>query len=305
MTHPSDWAELPFFLAVVRAGSLRAAAETIGSTHATVDRQVRALEETYGVRLFDRSKSGLKLTAAGEALVPMAEAAEQNVIGARRRLQGLDREAAGTVILSVPTPIAFDVLPPIVAGFSAEYPDIDLEISATNRFEDLTRAEADVSLRIAYEVSDNVVGRRVLQYTRGIFASQAYLDKYWSERGAQGQGLHWIGWRDTVNPPQWVLDSPFPRAAIRHGSRDGLVVSSLVQQGLGMSYLPTYVTHYAPKLVPVPGTVQDPDRSLWILLHTDLRRTTRVRLVVEYLARELKARRAMFTTVSNHDNRRA
>ena len=82
-----DWARLPYFLAVARGGSLRAAAEATGGTHATVDRNLKALETTYGVRLFERSKAGLVLTPAGEALVPMAEEAEAAVIAGRRRLQ--------------------------------------------------------------------------------------------------------------------------------------------------------------------------------------------------------------------------
>ena len=78
-----DWTGLPYFLAVQRSGSLRAAAEQLGATHATVDRHLRALEASYGVRLFDRTKRGLVLTEAGRTLVPQAEAAEEAVVAAR------------------------------------------------------------------------------------------------------------------------------------------------------------------------------------------------------------------------------
>lgn len=72
----NDWAQLPYFLAVARFGSLRAAAEEMGATHATVDRNLKALEQAYGACLFNRSRCGLKLTPAGEALILMAETAE-------------------------------------------------------------------------------------------------------------------------------------------------------------------------------------------------------------------------------------
>jgi DNA-binding transcriptional LysR family regulator len=75
MVRAMDWAELPYFLAVARAGSLRAAAEHVGGTHATVDRHLKSLEASFGVRLFERTRAGLALTTAGEALVPLAEAA--------------------------------------------------------------------------------------------------------------------------------------------------------------------------------------------------------------------------------------
>ena len=89
-----NWAELPYYLAVARKGSLRSAADSLGATHATVDRHLKSLEASFSVRLFDRTRTGLALTEAGEALVPLAEEAEMAVIAARRRLSGLDREAA-------------------------------------------------------------------------------------------------------------------------------------------------------------------------------------------------------------------
>ncbi len=294
MTKAIDWAELPYFLAVARTGSLRAAADLVGGTHATVDRHLRALEAAYSVRLFERSTTGLSLTPAGESLLPMAEEAELAVIGARRRIEGLDREAAGTVRVTVPPALAYDVLPPIFARFADQHPDIDLDITVTDRFQDLTRSEADVSVRVAFEVTDDVIGRRILQYTSGIYASRDYLARNWETAGHRGEGLHWIGWGDSSPMPDWVRSSPFPNASLRHTVREGYMVMHMIHQGQGMSYLPCFVEKYLPGLVRVPGTEATPDRSIWLLLHADLRKTTRVRLFVDYMAQELKAMRSEF-----------
>ena len=127
MKHPAaDWSQLPHFLAVARTGSLRAAAEVLGSTHATVDRNLKALEQAYGVRFFDRSSSGLALTTAGEALLPLAEGAETSVIAARRKLAGLDREPRGNVRLSVAPMFATTILPPIIKRFAEAHPEVDV-----------------------------------------------------------------------------------------------------------------------------------------------------------------------------------
>ena len=291
-----DWARLPFFLEVARGGSLRAAAEALGATHATVDRNLRALESAYGVRLFERSRAGLTLTSAGETLLPLAEEAEQSVIAARRRLQGLDREATGTVRLSVPTPFATVMLPKILAGFKAAHPGIDLDITVTNKLQSISRSETDVSLRIAYQVDDDVVGRKVLQYAMGIYASRAYI----AETGARarpgfgGEGLEWLGWGGSTSVPDWVRESPFPKAEVRWRVRSPTMITHLVRAGLGMSYLPCWVAHFVPDLMRVPGTEVTLDRSIWLLLHSDLRRTTRVRLLVDHLARELRELRPVF-----------
>jgi len=295
-----DWAELPYFLAVARSGSLRAASQSVGGSHATIDRHLKALEASYGVRLFERSTTGLGLTLAGEQLLPLAEAAETAVINARRRVQGLDREAAGAVRVTVPPSLAYNVLPPIFARFCTRHPDIELDIVVTDQIQDLTRQEADVSVRVAHEVSDDVVGRRLLRYASGIYASQAYLDRHWAGRGVHGEGLHWIAWGDSVARPEtgqvpaWVRASPFPRARMRHRARDGYMITHLVKEGQGMSYLPCYLSDYVSGLVRVPETEVWLDRSIWLLLHADLRRTTRVRLFVDHMVGELKAMRAAF-----------
>jgi len=289
-----DWAELPYFLAVARSGSLRAASQSVGGSHATIDRHLKALEASYGVRLFERSTTGLGLTLAGEQLLPLAEAAETAVINARRRVQGLDREAAGAVRVTVPPSLAYNVLPPIFARFCARHPDIELDIVVTDRIQDLARLEVDVSVRVAHQVTDDVVGRRLLRYASGVYASQGYLDRHWAGRGSGGEGLHWIGWGDSVARPDWVRDSPFPRAPLRHNARDGYMITHMVKQGLGMSYLPCYLSDYEAGLVRVPDTEVWLDRSIWLLLHADLRKTTRVRLLVDHMVDELKAMRAVF-----------
>ena len=113
MKDASEWADFPYFLAVAQTGSLRAAAQRLGSTHATVSRHLESLETAYGITLFNRSVDGLSLTLAGDELLPRAQQAEIAVIGARRRLSGLDREAKGDVRIYVPGSLAFNILPGI------------------------------------------------------------------------------------------------------------------------------------------------------------------------------------------------
>jgi DNA-binding transcriptional LysR family regulator len=289
-----DWTQIPYFLEIARSGSLRAATEKLGVTHATVNRNLQALEDSYGVRLFDRSRSGLTLTSAGETLFPIAEEAERSIISGRRKLQGLDREATGLVRLSIPTVFASMVMPEILVGFSDAYPEIELEVSVTNRFENLNRAEADVSVRVAHNVDDDVVGRKVLQYSQGIFASKPYLAQHFEKAGKLGEGLCWLGWGDRRVSMNWVKNSPFPKAEIKNCIRSPTLMSHMICNGAGMSYLPCFVAQLYPQLVQVPGTDFTPDRSIWILLHSDLQRTTRVRLLVDFLVKKLREQRSIF-----------
>ena len=289
-----DWADLPYFLAIANEGSFRAAATQLGSTHATVSRHLESLEKAYGSRLFNRSVEGLSLTLAGEELLPLAVRAEEAVLNARRRLIGLDREASGRVRVSVPPGLAYNVLPEIFADFAGKYPDIDLQIVVTNVFQDLTRNETDVSVRAAFGVTEDVLGRKLLQYRGHYFANADYIKRHIPDAGPLGEGLTWIGWGNRSEEKAWAKTSPFPNADFRHVAREGIMQVHMAEQGMGMVALPCYARHFSTKLQVVPGTQTYPDRSIWLLLHSDLRSAVRVRLFVEFVSSEIKKRRGIF-----------
>jgi len=286
-----DWEQMPYFLAIARAGSLRAAAEALGTTHGMVNRRLQALETAYGVRLFNRARRGLTLTRAGETLLPMAEEAETLFLGARRRLQGLDNQESGIVRFSLTGTMAYEIVSPILVEFFEAYPDIDLQILVSDRFEDIRRLATDVSLQFAHEVTEDMVARKFHPLALAPYASRSYLDRYLPEAGPNGEGLHWIGWDEAERHLPWVDDSAFPAAEIRHATTDHVLQISLARHGFGMvSTVPHFAAIY-PELIPVPGATPQLDRNLWILLHSDLRRTTRVRRFIDFLAAGLKALR--------------
>ncbi len=285
---PSDWETMPFFLAVARGGSLRAGAATMNASHVTVNRNIQILETSYGVQLFTRSRRGFQLTTAGEALMPLAEEAERIFLGARRRVDGLDRSETGTIRFSLSPMMAYDVVAPILARFFTTYPEIDIEFRLTDRKEDINRAETDVSLRVAYEVTDDVVARKLYPIAIGTYASRNYLENVVSRAEPGGAGLCWIGWTGPGNDTSLLSQSPFPLATVRHASDEGYMHLSLVRQGCGLSKLPVIYEHLYPDLYQVPGTETELSRTMWILLHTDLRRTVRVRRFVDFLADGLR-----------------
>ena len=104
---PNDWEQMPYFLAVARAGSLRGAAEALGTTHVKVNRHINALEAAYGVALVRRSQRGISLTPAGAKLLPIAEDAEGTFLHARRSLMGLDQQMTGDIHFSTSGPLGF------------------------------------------------------------------------------------------------------------------------------------------------------------------------------------------------------
>lgn len=289
-----DWSGLPYFLAVARQGSLRGAAEDLGATHTTVDRNIKALEASYGALLFKRTTRGYALTEAGEALLPRAKAAEAEVLAARRRVSGSNRDASGIVRLSTSNWLAEYLIAPSLEKFSKEFPEIDLKISISDQFLDLSKEDIDVSLRVAFDVEQDIVARRLFSYDVSVFAAREYLDRHWLNSSSDGEGLHWIGWDGPKIERFWHEANLFPRAAVRHSVDDGALLGRLISQGLGMGIYPFIIEHIHPNVVQVPGAPIKPDRSIWILLHSDFRRIKRVRAVVDFIADEMIAQKSKF-----------
>ena len=287
----TNWEQMPYFLAVARSGSLRAAADELGTTHAKINRHLMALEAAYGMQLMRKTRRGIELTDAGRLLLPIAEEAEGLFLGAQQRLTGLDRQETGSFRFSMTGTMAYEVVAPILLKFFEAYPGIDIDIRISDRFEDINRLETDVSLRVAHDVTDDVVARKLYPLALAYYASPDYLARYMPTSGARGEGLHLLGW-DEINPhPRWATQSPLPLAEVRHATMDHVMQMSLARRGFGIVRTMPLLAKDGLELVPVEGNKLEFDRNLYILLHSDLQRTTRVRRFVDFLAKELIALR--------------
>ena len=292
-SHSLNWDDLKFFLAVARTGTLRGAAESIEVNHTTLTRRLSVMEDRFGTRLFDRSKSGLALTQLGEELIPHAERVEAEMAAVSRAIVGRDAQPTGTVYVTLPHGLAMTSLMDDFSAFAALYPDITLNLNFTNDVRDLMRREADVSLRVADEVTDDVVGRRLVQMSQAAYCTRAYAERICNNGG---KGLHFIGWHEPeeATTANWIKSSHYPKATLKHRVSELVPLITLAASGLGMAYLACNLGDRHPDLIRAPFQKPLPYRSIWLLLHRDLRNTARVRLLVDFLAERVRSRRAEF-----------
>ncbi|MEM7056048.1 MAG: LysR family transcriptional regulator [Pseudomonadota bacterium] len=276
-----DWDHLRIFLTTAQAGSLRKAADALGIGHATVRRAIVRLEEQLDTRLFDRSADGLSPTQPGEILIDHARRVEQETNRISRRLSGLDAAPSGIIRVSMPPSFAQGFFAPILADFTEKHPNINVHVIGTNRISDLTRLEADISIRAAHEIDDDVVGRRLVRYVTAAFASPDYLAARPNLTVGDGAEAHWLGYGGSAD---WVASGPFPNAPIRHVLPEIFMQIEAAAYGLGMAWVPAFLADLDPRLTRVPGVPVEPSRSIWVLLHGDLRNTARVRAFVDHTA---------------------
>lgn len=283
-----NWKQMPYFLAVARLGSLRSAAKYMDATHATVRRQIEALEMGTGVQLFRRHRSGLEMTAAGKTLFPKMVEVEKIVIEANNGLKGLDREAKGLIKISLDPMAGHFLMAPIFADFCNIYPDIELEIRLTYEIEDIEGFETDISIRQAAKISDDVVVRKLFPADTGIYANWDYINNILPKAGPKGENLSWIGYGEVPEQKEWINASPFPNAKIRHIVQDTEMHLHLVRAGMGMTFLPIWLEKQFINLQRVPGTKITHNRFVWMLVHSDLKKITRVKLFVDYMISALQ-----------------
>jgi DNA-binding transcriptional LysR family regulator len=288
-----DWDDLRVFLAIQRAGSLRGAARLLGLNHATVNRRLTTLETGLGSKLFDRTRDGLVRTQAGDDLLQSAERVEDELFTVQRNIAERDANLSGEVKVSVPFAIMRGVLSAELHRFAQLYPGIELDIDLTDRFSDLARLEADVSIRMAHEVTDDVLGRRLVRYCQAIYAAPQFAKALEFNSDPVHAGLGWIGWHGGDGDKAWVRGTPYPTLPVRHNLPSHALQIEAAKAGMGLAMLPCFLGDREPDLVRAPRAVPVPDRSIWLLSRHGLRGTARVRAFVDFIAIAILDQRAL------------
>ncbi len=123
-----DTHSLTVFMAVAENGSFSAAAERLFLTQPAVSKRIAQLEQQLGTRLFDRVGRRIRLTEAGEALLPRARQVLLDLEDMGRAISNLTGRVAGTLRIGTSHHIGLHRLPPVLRRFSREYPEVRLDI---------------------------------------------------------------------------------------------------------------------------------------------------------------------------------
>lgn len=278
---PLDWGNLRFFLELVRTGSLSGAARRLGVDRNTVARRVAALEEEIGLALFERGPQGWGRTPAGQELAELAGRVEEDVLAMARHVDARDRAPSGTVRLTTAAHLAVHLLSPALPVLRERHPGLVLEIAADQRAFDLTRREADLALRMGRPRDAGLVTRKLSDVAHRFYASPGYLA---GRRSVDFAKDHFIGFDDSLaSAPQerWLARlAPERRVVFRTNSTASLQAAARI--GLGVAVLPCYVADPDPGLSRLEGP-EAVHHELWLLVHGDLRRSPRVRAVIEWV----------------------
>ena len=302
-----DWGDLRYALAVGNTGGLAAAARQLGVNHTTVLRRLDALEARLGARLFERARSGYLPTEAGALVLAQARRMADQADEIERQVVGRDRELTGVLRVTTAFVVMEHLLPEPLADFARSYPGIEVEVVENAFLMDLSRRhagesdtwarrEADVALRLSPQVADHLVGRPLGDTHCRVYA----------RRGAPGlpqtplpvaallKDVPWVAFeRDAQSRvyDRWMRRH-LGQAQVRLRVDIFNAVAAVLNTGLAVGILPTFMALRHPDLVAVSEPIPELSVPVWMLTHPDLRQTARVRAFMQHVGDQVAARLA-------------
>ncbi|MFY8113116.1 MAG: LysR family transcriptional regulator [Rhabdaerophilum sp.] len=292
MSDLTDWTLLRSFLAVLRRGSLSAAARETGLTQPTIGRHIDELEAGLGLALFTRSPGGLLPTQGARSLLPHAEAMEIAFAALKRAatLGGDEGNPRGTVRIAASEVMGTFVLPPVLAVLRGRYPGIILELALNNRTDDLLRRDADIAVRMTRPKQDGLVARRLGTVPLGLYAHRAYLDRYGLPESVDDLARHHvIGFDRDDHSARAVAAGTLPISRDLFSFRVDSDVAQIMalRAGLGIGMIQKAMAKADPALVPVLPDRVAIELECWLAVHEDQKDAAPIRALFDGLAEGL------------------
>lgn len=167
--------DLRVFVRVIDRGNFSLAANDLGITPSAVSKLVSRLEDRLGVRLLERSTRRLALTPEGETFLARARRIVTDIEEAEAEVARVRGAPRGKLRINSGTAFGLHQLTPALADFLARYPEIDVDLSITDRLVDLIEEQSDISVRSGHIPEGPYIQRKLADLRRVICAAPAYL----------------------------------------------------------------------------------------------------------------------------------
>jgi DNA-binding transcriptional LysR family regulator len=271
--HNENWDDLRYVLAVAEGGSVSAAAKSLGVNHATVLRRIAAFETRHGALVFDRGPRGYAVRPDQRRLIEAAREVEAG-FGALDRLAHGSTALSGVIRVTSTDSFTAHVLPPIVARLAAEEEALRIELLTGNQHADFARLQADVAVRPAVTLPDDLRGEVAADLGFAAYARADRTDAPWL-------GLSGVLSRTVA--AAWLRDEAEGEGyAARADSF--VTLAALAAAGTGRAVLPCIVGDRTPGLVRLEAVGSLPSVPIWVASHADLVDAPRLKAVRRALA---------------------
>ncbi len=286
-----NWDEVRTAYQVARLGTVSGAAEVLGVHHATVIRHIDAIESRLGVKLFQRHARGYTPTEAGQDLLRVAQATDDQLNQLVARLKGQGDAVTGELVVTSLTSFA-PLVAPALAEFQRQHEGVIVRYLTGDRLFRLEYGEAHVAIRAGQvpEQPDNVV-QPFMRLRVALYASRDYVARHGLPDGeGDFAGHRFVGIDDAANRApfnKWLRDI-VPASQIVFRTMDTHALEAAVRAGAGIGFFPLHEGEADDNLVRVMDSRDDWSAPLWLVTHVDLHRTTKVQTFLAFLKARAK-----------------
>ena len=277
------WSDFHIVLTVHRHASVAKACIDLGMTHSTLLRKLDTIESRLKTKLFERVRGHYSLTQAGHELAEAASTFEPLALASETRVRGQDMRPSGDVRVAVASVVVEYLLPTVLVQFASAFPEVRIEFVSSREQVSLSRREADVAIRVADQVPDWLVGRKLGQIQFKIYglrkgrakAQQRDIKELANER-------RWIGLeRDSreFKFDRWLASNVPESSQILRVDNFSHALT-MVRAGLGIALLPTFVEQQVPELRALTAPIKELQTPLWLITHPELKNTMRIKVML-------------------------
>ncbi|MCV6600136.1 MAG: LysR family transcriptional regulator [Cohaesibacter sp.] len=277
------WDDMQLFHAAANAGSMNGAARRLDLSQPQLSRRLRQMEERMGARLFDRTPQGLRLTSAGESLMPLAEQMRHTADAVLRLQPKLSTQGLRKVRLSIDD-LRTRFLTLHLEELQEAIGDIELEFISTHQHLSLMNRTTDMQVRTCLPDSDDVILRKLGTLTYKIYAHERYLKQNPQPDFAAYCRLgRWIGIcaEPLWYPDQlrWLTDHVTGTIQMRFNCMSDCLGAA--KQGAGLALLPSFLAERELDLIcltPQQAQVSSPEH---LIVNRDVLREPAIRTVMD------------------------
>lgn len=287
-----NWDEIRTAFQVARLRTVSGAAEVLGVHHATVIRHIDSLEGKLGAKLFQRHARGYTPTEAGEDLLQVASATQDQLTQLAGRIHGRGASVSGELIITCLPQMSL-LMAKTLTKYQADHPEVRAELIVDTRPLKLEYGEAHVALRggAPGDELDNVVSE-LGPLGMGLFVHKDYIYRHGPLEGIEDIPNHRFAAVSNLNrnvPFMRFIADNVPPENIVYKCSDTTTVQDAVLAGAAIGFLPLYIGHADPNMK--EAIAPDPEWfvKFWCVTHVDLHRTAKVHSFVTFLKEEAKS----------------
>ncbi|MDG1117169.1 MAG: LysR family transcriptional regulator [Flavimaricola sp.] len=260
--HRTNWDDLRFVLAVAEEGSVSAASRRLGVNHATVLRRIAAFEDQHGASIFDRDMRGYVVRPDKLRVIEAARTAGLAMEQVQRLVRGNALQPVERICITSTDTFCQVVLPPLLALVAEGFkPQFEVELTSANHHLDLARLRADITVRPAFELPDDLTG-----VPAGELGFAAYV------RAGAPQPETWLGLSGAIarsRAAAWMADE-IDATSIRGAADSFPVLRELAAEGAGIGILPCCLGDRDARLIRLADAMPRMTVPIWVASHVEL-----------------------------------